>query len=205
MLQTENNLFGTQSFRAIKRLFDILMCLMLFPLFLFVTFILFLFNAFFNKGKIYFIQKRMGKNCKPFYAIKFRTMKEVEVISRKYSDPLEQERVTKLGHFLRKTKIDELPQIINVLKGDMSLIGPRPDYYEHALSFLQHDPLYRSRHSIRPGISGLSQIRLGYIEGLDATKKKSKVDLFYINNATIKLEIKIFIATLSIIFKGFQI
>ena len=204
MLQTENNLLGSRSFRLTKRLFDILTCVMLFPFLLFFTFFLFFLNVFFNKGKIYFIQKRMGKNCEPFYAIKFRTMKEVEVISRKYSDPLEKERVTKLGHFLRKTKIDELPQIINVLIGDMSLIGPRPDYYEHAITFLEHDPLYRLRHTIRPGISGLSQIRLGYIEGLNATKRKSKIDLFYINNATIKLDVKILFATLFIILKGFR-
>jgi lipopolysaccharide/colanic/teichoic acid biosynthesis glycosyltransferase len=126
------------------------------------------------------------------------------LISRKYSDPLELDRITSLGHVLRKTKIDELPQILNVLIGDMSLIGPRPDYYEHALSFLQYDPLYKFRYTIKPGITGLSQIRLGYAEGLIATKKKSKVDLFYIKNANLKLDMKIFVSTLFVIFGAFK-
>ena len=144
----------------------------------------------------------MGKNCKPFYAIKFRTMIDTGVISRKYSDPLEVERITKLGLILRNTRIDELPQIINVIKGDMSLIGPRPDYYEHAIIFLESDPNYYSRHLVKPGISGLSQIRLGYAEGLSDTKRKSKVDMYYIENANFYLDVKIFIGTIIVIIKG---
>jgi lipopolysaccharide/colanic/teichoic acid biosynthesis glycosyltransferase len=131
-------------------------------------------------------------------------MKNAEVILRKYSDPVEADRVTQLGYLLRKSKIDELPQILNVLKGEMSLIGPRPDYYDHALSFLEYDPLYRFRHTIRPGISGLSQIRLGYIEGLSATKKKSKIDMFYVKNACFKLDSQILFATMLIVLKGLQ-
>jgi lipopolysaccharide/colanic/teichoic acid biosynthesis glycosyltransferase len=191
-------------FRIFKRLFDIFICIVLLPILLLVSCLLLLLNVFFNKGRVYFIQKRMGINCRPFNAIKFRTMKHVENIERKYSDPLEIERVTQLGHLLRKTKIDELPQILNVLKGEMSLIGPRPDSYLHALSFLEHDPLYQYRHIVKPGISGLSQIRLGYAEGLNATKKKSKIDIFYIKNYSFKLDMQIFFATLFLILKGFR-
>ena len=124
----------------------------------------------------------MGKNCEPFYAIKFRTMRGVNIIKRKFSDPIEEERITILGRVLRKIRLDELPQIINVIKGDMSLIGPRPDYYEHAIIYLDIIPNYASRYVIKPGISGLSQIRLGYAEGIDATKRKSNIDIYYINN-----------------------
>jgi lipopolysaccharide/colanic/teichoic acid biosynthesis glycosyltransferase len=187
----------------LKRTFDLLLCLLLIPLLILLTIMIFFLNIFLNKGTVYFIQKRMGKNCKPFYAIKFRTMSSIKLIERKFSDPLEVDRVTKLGNILRKTKIDELPQILNVLKGDMSLIGPRPDYYEHALKFIEYVPSYKLRHSIRPGISGLSQIRLGYAEGLSATKKKSKIDLFYIDNASLKLDLKIFLGTIFTILKGF--
>ena len=127
-------------------------------------------------------------------------MNEADTIHRKYTDPLEKDRITQLGHILRKTKIDELPQILNVLKGDMSLIGPRPDYYNHALLFLEFVPDYRQRYTVKPGITGLSQIRLGYAEGIIATKKKSKVDIFYIQNANLKLEIQILYATLLLIF-----
>ena len=194
----------TLFFRITKRSFDIAICILLMPVLMFMSFALIFLNIFFNKGKVYFVQKRMGMNCKAFYALKFRSMRSIDFVERKFSDPLESDRITKLGFFLRKTKIDELPQILNVLKGDMSLIGPRPDYYEHALSFLEYDRLYRYRHSIRPGISGLSQIRLGYAEGLSATKKKSRVDLYYIKNASFKLDLKIFFATLAVIISSFR-
>jgi lipopolysaccharide/colanic/teichoic acid biosynthesis glycosyltransferase len=131
-------------------------------------------------------------------------MKRINLIGRKYSDPLELDRITSLGHLLRKIKLDELPQIINVIKGDMSLIGPRPDYYEHAVEFLAHIPSYKHRHSVKPGISGLSQIRLGYAEGLNATIKKTKIDIFYIKNTTIILELKIFIGTIFVILRSFK-
>jgi lipopolysaccharide/colanic/teichoic acid biosynthesis glycosyltransferase len=185
-----------------KRIFDLVIGTTLIPLFILSTIFIIFLNYFYNKGSIFYIQKRMGKNCEPFFAIKFRTMVDIDTIARKYSDPLEQDRITKLGRILRKIKIDELPQIINVLKGEMSLIGPRPDYYEHAVLFLNSIGHYRLRHEVRPGISGLSQIRLGYAEGLNATKKKSKIDIFYINNANFALDMKIFFGTILIILKG---
>ena len=193
-----------RTFWVYKRTFDIGISLLLLPFLIFFSIILFLLNIFFNKGTIYFVQKRMGKDCKPFYAIKFRSMTKVDLVIRKYSDPLELNRITRLGHILRKTKIDELPQILNVIKGDMSLIGPRPDYYDHALSFIEHIPYYQGRHVIRPGITGLSQIRLGYAEGLFETKKKSKVDIFYVKNLCFCLDLKILIGTILIIINGFR-
>ena len=189
-------------FWKIKRVFDIIFCLLLLPLFFCIIPAVFLLNLFYNKGPTFFVQKRMGKNCEPFNAIKFRTMRDIGVINRNYLDPIEVDRITKFGGTLRKIRLDELPQIINVIKGDMSLIGPRPDYYDHALSFIDSIPNYSSRHIIRPGISGLSQIRLGYAEGLEATKKKSKVDIFYIENANFYLDLKIFIGTLVTVFMG---
>lgn len=189
-------------FWKLKHIFDILISVVLLPLFFIVTILLFFLNIFFNKGPVFFIQKRMGKDCKPFYAIKFRSMVNTPEINRRHFDPVETDRITKLGRMLRKLRIDELPQILNVIKGDMSLIGPRPDYYEHALSFIENIPHYRLRHAIKPGISGLSQIRLGYAEGLIETKKKSKIDIFYIENANFYLETKIFYGTLYTIFRG---
>ena len=198
----KNVISKNHNFWRFKRIFDITICILLLPILLSVIVIILFLNLFYNKGSVFFVQKRMGKNCMPFYALKFRTMVDIEEINRKYSDPLELDRITSLGRVLRKVKIDELPQIINVLKGDMSLIGPRPDYYEHALLFLDNISDYRLRHEIKPGISGLSQIRLGYAEGLVATKKKSKIDIFYIKNANFYLDIKIFFGTILIILKG---
>lgn len=193
---------GKSFYWLTKRFLDIIISFSLFPILIGLTLPIIFLNIFFNNGATFYIQKRMGKNCKPFYAIKFRTMIDTGVISRKYSDPLEVERITKLGLILRNTRIDELPQIINVIKGDMSLIGPRPDYYEHAIIFLESDPNYYSRHLVKPGISGLSQIRLGYAEGLSDTKRKSKVDMYYIENANFYLDVKIFIGTIIVIIKG---
>ena len=144
----------------------------------------------------------MGKNCCSFYAIKFRTMVPVEKITRQYDDPIELDRIKPFGKFIRKFRLDELPQIVNILKGDMSLVGPRPDYYSHALEFLKKVEGYRKRHDIRPGITGLSQIRLGYAEGLKATADKVNVDNYYIQNAGYVIELKIILNTMLTIIKG---
>jgi lipopolysaccharide/colanic/teichoic acid biosynthesis glycosyltransferase len=193
---------GNKLFWINKRLFDVFVCLLLIPLLFIISIILLLINFFFNSGNLFFIQDRMGKNCSIFSAIKFRTMVPVKEITRKYDDPIEVNRITSLGKILRKTRIDELPQILNVLKGEMSLIGPRPDYYVHALEYLKNVNGYRERHIIRPGITGLSQIRLGYIEGLEATAKKVSIDNYYIQNVGYIIELKIIINTIFIIIRG---
>ena len=144
----------------------------------------------------------MGENCSVFPAIKFRTMVPVKEITRKYNDPIETNRITSFGKVLRQSRIDELPQILNVLKGEMSLIGPRPDYYIHALEYLKNVKGYRERHVIRPGITGLSQIRLGYAEGLEATAKKVSVDNYYIQNVNYIIELKIIGNTILTIIRG---
>jgi lipopolysaccharide/colanic/teichoic acid biosynthesis glycosyltransferase len=189
-------------FWANKRIFDILVSLILLPLLLIIGIILFVLNRFFNPGKLFFIQKRMGKDCKVFSAIKFRSMTYIKEIKRKYDDPIETNRITSLGGILRKMRIDELPQILNVLKGEMSLIGPRPDYYIHALEYLEIVKGYRERHTIRPGITGLSQIRLGYAESLEATSKKVSIDNYYIQNVSYTIELKIIFNTMLIIIRG---
>jgi len=194
--------FGNKMFWINKRLFDMFVCFLLIPL-LFISSIIILFlNYFFNPGSLFFIQDRMGKNCSVFSAIKFRTMVPVKEITRKYNDPIETNRITSFGKILRQSRIDELPQILNVLKGEMSLIGPRPDYYIHALEYVKNVKGYRERHSIRPGITGLSQIRLGYAEGLEATAKKASVDNYYIQNVNYIIELKIIGNTIITIIRG---
>ena len=189
-------------FWANKRIFDVLVSLILLPLLLVVGIVLLLLNRFFNPGKLFFIQERMGRECKIFFTIKFRSMAHIKEIIRKYDEPIEINRITPLGKILRKMRIDELPQIVNVLKGEMSLIGPRPDYYTHALEYLNNIEGYRERYSIRPGITGLSQVRLGYTEGLEATLKKTYIDNYYIKNVGYIIDIKIAFNTLLIIIYG---
>ena len=200
-MKNSQYLYQNKLFWINKRIFDIIISLFLLPLLFTIAIILLLLNLLFNPGSLLFIQKRMGKNCEFFYAIKFRTMTYVKEITRKYDDPVETNRITSLGRILRKLRIDELPQILNVLKGDMSLIGPRPDYYTHALEYLVNVEGYRERYTIRPGITGLSQIRLGYVETLEATSKKTSIDNYYINNMGYIIELKIIFNTILIIVK----
>ena len=185
-----------------KRIFDIFVSLLLLPLLIIIGIILFILNRFFNSGELFFVQERMGKNCKVFSAIKFRTLTYTKEITRKYNDPIEINRITPLGRILRKMRIDELPQVLNVLNGEMSLIGPRPDYYIHALEYLKNIEGYRERHAIRPGITGLSQVRLGYAESLEAISKKTCVDNYYINNIGYLIDLKIIFRTILIIISG---
>ena len=196
-LRNRNKLFWIN-----KRVFDIFISILLLPLLILCSCFLLVLNLFFNPGSLFFIQERMGKNCCSFYAIKFRTMVPVEKITRQYDDPIELDRIKPFGKVIRKFRLDELPQIVNILKGDMSLVGPRPDYYSHALEFLKKVEGYRKRHDIRPGITGLSQIRLGYAEGVKATADKVNVDNYYIQNAGYVIELKIISNTMLTIIKG---
>jgi len=182
---------GTQFFRVAKRLFDIAVSMALLPLLLFFAVVLYVLNPFQNKGSLFYSQQRMGRFCRPFQAFKFRSMLPSTQINRGANDPIETDRIPPLGSFIRKTRIDELPQVINVLRGEMSLIGPRPDYFEHAKEFLVAIPEYWQRHSVRPGISGLAQVTLGYAEGVEATREKAKTDLSYIQGAGFVMENKI--------------
>jgi lipopolysaccharide/colanic/teichoic acid biosynthesis glycosyltransferase len=201
-MKNSKQMHGNKLFWINKRIFDIILCLLLLPVLFIVAIILLVLNRFLNPGRLFFIQKRMGKNCEFFFAIKFRTMSYIKEITRKYDDPIETNRITPLGSVLRRARIDELPQILNVLKGEMSMIGPRPDYFPHALEYLKNIEGYRERYTIRPGITGLSQIRLGYVESLEGTSKKASIDNYYIKNVGYIIELKIIINTILIIIKG---
>mgnify|MGYP003772127061 FL=1 len=180
-----------------KRAFDLGFCtIMLLPAMLVVLIALLVLNPIYNPGPLFFRQKRMGRHCKPFRALKFRTMVGNPTGRRGPDDPLEMHRITPLGRFLRLTRFDELPQILNVYLGEMSLIGPRPDYFAHAHHYIHAIPDYRHRYSVRPGISGLAQIQLGYAEGIEATRRKTTADIDYIRNASMTLDMWIFWRTM---------
>lgn len=174
-------------FRVGKRIFDVTFSILLLPIVLVVLIVLILVNRVSNRGSVFFCQSRMGKDCVPFTAIKFRTM-TASGQARAVNEPLETDRITPLGAFMRQTRIDELPQIFNVLRGEMSLIGPRPDYYDHACIYVSKIPGYRERHAVLPGISGLAQTEIGYVEGIAQTRRKVQVDLHYIANRSFRLE-----------------
>ena len=212
----EKNLVNSQfegvrsktSYLFFKRLFDISIALVGMIVLVIVTIILAIFYSFGkNKGKIFFSQERIGLNGKRFKIYKYRSMVEnaQEILKRdpklykKYIEnsykllPEEDPRMTRLGRFIRKHSIDEIPQFINILKGDMSFIGPRPVIAEELLQYGERAPKFLS---VKPGATGWWQVsgrsEVGYPERCD-------VELYYVDNCSLKLDVKIFFLELKTI------
>jgi len=183
-----------------KRGFDIWFAIaVLIPCMLLVGLALIALNPALNHGPLIYSARRMGQHGKPFRIYKFRTMRPApDGTSRDPAAPLEADRITPLGAMLRRARIDELPQAINVLRGEMSLIGPRPDDLSHAEAYLRAVPDYGLRYGVRPGISGLAQVELGYLHGFDGARRKTVLDLHYINEAGLRLDRRIFWQTLRV-------
>jgi exopolysaccharide biosynthesis polyprenyl glycosylphosphotransferase len=161
-------------------------------------------NLFANRGPVFYTQKRIGKNGNPFAIIKFRTMiTNAEKDGMKWAQKNDV-RVTKFGKFLRITRIDEIPQFINVLKGEMSLIGPRPERPFFVQELSQIIPFYETRHIVKPGLTGWAQVNSRYGSTIDDSLVKLQYDLFYIKHRSFFLDINILIKTLStiIFFRG---
>ncbi len=190
------------SFWAIKRACDVALGVFFLPLLCLLAGILVLVNPLFNRGPLVFSQLRMGRNENAFRIYKFRTMTVTDTASRSYACPLEIERITQLGHLLRRTRVDELPQVLNVLRGEMSFIGPRPHAYDHAVAYAALMPQYRLRYQVRPGISGLAQVHMGYAEGPKATRTSARMDLIYVKRACLKLELSILLRTVFVVVTG---
>ncbi len=146
-------------------------------------------------GPAIFKQRRIGLGGKPFVLKKFRTMR----VGAENGDPytrVNDGRITPVGRFLRRSRLDELPQLFNVLKGDMSLVGPRAEWDILSARYEKFVPCYHLRHLVRPGITGLAQISYGYGSGIDDTIQKLEYDLYYVKNQSIMLDLAIIIKTL---------
>jgi lipopolysaccharide/colanic/teichoic acid biosynthesis glycosyltransferase len=183
--------------RYIKRMFDfiasIVLIFVMFPLFIIVTLLLWIANH----GKPFFTQKRPGKSAKIFSVIKFRTMNDKRDLTGKLlADEI---RLTKIGKFIRNTSLDEIPQLLNVLKGDMSLVGPRPLLPEYL-------PLYNKfqsrRHDVKPGITGWAQVNGRNSIGWN---QKFELDVWYVDNISIKLDFFILLKTIIKVIRGSDI
>lgn len=192
-------------YRIAKRLMDLGLAFIgliglaiLFPLLALIIFI--------DSGRpIIFTQKRLGKGGKPYSILKFRTMKsksdmEKEALVTANNDP----RITRIGKFLRKAHLDELPQIINVLRGEMSFVGPRSERVELVRVFQMEVPFYRARMLVKPGITGWAQIHQAYAETIEETAVKLQYDLYYIEHASVLMDINILLRTVGSVlgFKG---
>jgi len=154
-------------------------------------------NLIGNKGKLFYTQERVGKNGKIFKILKFRTMKTNAETNGAVFAAINDSRVTAFGKFLRKTRIDEFPQFINILKGDMGVIGPRPERPVFVKEIAEVMPFYETRHVIKPGLTGWAQVNYSYGETINDSLIKLQYDLYYIKHRSIFLDINIIFKTIS--------
>jgi putative colanic acid biosynthesis UDP-glucose lipid carrier transferase len=188
----------------IKRTFDIVFSLLvIFGLLIWLTPLLAILIRLESKGPLFFVQKRSGLDNKEFHCFKFRSMamnKEADKQQARKDDM----RITRIGRFIRSTSIDELPQFYNVLFGDMSVVGPRPHMIRHTDEYSRKVDKYMVRHFVRPGITGLAQVRgyRGEIERDSDIQNRIKFDVFYIENWSFLLDLKIIVQTVLNALKG---
>lgn len=188
---------------AIKRLIDLVVALLLLPALLLLTLIIGAVIKVDSPGPVFFRQERVGQRDRVFVIFKFRSMRvgadDNGHTFAQAADP----RVTRLGRFLRRTRLDELPQIFNVLKGEMSLIGPRPEQVGFVQEFEKSIPFYTYRHLVKPGITGWAQVSHGYAACEASTRDKLEYDLYYAKYCSIWLDLLITFRTLRTILTGF--
>jgi exopolysaccharide biosynthesis polyprenyl glycosylphosphotransferase len=189
--------------RAAKRLFDLFVAILALTVLSPILLIIAIAIKLDSKGPVLFTQERVGKNGKLFKVIKFRTMiqdaeAETGPVWATEADP----RITNVGRVLRHLRLDEIPQAINILKNEMSLVGPRPErkFFVDKISELY--PLYPRRHQVKPGITGWAQVKQGYDTTLEASRLKLKYDLFYLENISLRLDFKIIMYTIYVMFTG---
>ena len=154
-----------------------------------------------SKGPVFYVQKRVGRSGQLFRLIKFRSM----VKDAENGEPLWAEendvRVTAVGRVLRRVHLDEIPQLWNILRGDMSLAGPRPERPEFVAELGGQIPFYELRHVIKPGLTGWAQVNYKYAASLESSRKKLEYDLYYISRWSPGLDVKIFVKTIGKIFE----
>jgi lipopolysaccharide/colanic/teichoic acid biosynthesis glycosyltransferase len=193
----------TLHYRAFKRSVDLLFSLAVLPIIGMVAACLFVVNPFLNPGPVFYRQTRMGLGGKRFTMWKFRTMTPAAEAVRAFDAPVEEHRITRFGRFLRTTRIDEFPNVINILRGEMTLIGPRPDAWDHAIQGIESIPHYRDRFRVKPGITGLAQVRSGYADTRRAMHRKARFDRFYVAHSQIRLDLLIMRETVRVMCTGF--
>lgn len=185
-----------------KRLADIvfsmLALLLLWPLLILIALVIWLDTG----GPILFQQERIGQGGHPFRIIKFRTMTvDAESQGPQLSFP-EDKRQTRVGSFLRRYRLDELPQFINILKGEMSLVGPRPERRYFIEQISQSTPDYPTLLQMRPGLTSWGQVRFGYASTIEQIEERMLYDLYYVRNFSIQFDLKIILHTIRIVFSG---
>ena len=190
----------TPSQRIIKRLFDIVVSTVLFiftlPIMILVSILIFVQDG----GPVFYVQQRVGLHGRPFKLLKFRSMRmdaEKDGVAR-WSSP-DDDRVTAVGKFIRRTRIDEIPQLFNVLWGKMSFVGPRPERPEFVSVLQEIIPNYGFRHYVKPGITGWAQIHYPYAATIEDAKEKLSYDLYYIKNYGWYVDMLVILQTIRVV------
>ena len=188
--------------QRIKRVVDIIFAIIIMIPAIPIMFISAIIIKLESKGPIFFVQERIGKGNRPFQIVKFRSMKnDAEKDGPKWAIKKDN-RVTNFGNIMRKTRIDELPQLINVIKGEMSFVGPRPER-QHFINILEKEiPFYNMRHAVLPGLTGWAQVNYPYGASVEDAFEKLQYDLYYIKHQSLALDIIIFLRTIKTVIFG---
>jgi lipopolysaccharide/colanic/teichoic acid biosynthesis glycosyltransferase len=186
----------------LKRIFECSVTLICLILLIPVIVILSVLIKLTGKGPVIYSQKRTGKNGESFSIYKFRSMHYGQEDGILLICDKDDKRITRLGRFMRKYRFDEIPNLFNVLKGDMSLIGPRPEQQFYIDQILEKEPRYKQLQIIKPGITSWGQVKYGYASNADEMIKRMEFDLYYLENKSFLFDLKIAFYTFIIIIKG---
>ncbi len=188
---------------AVKRVFDILSALLLLVVAAPIMLLAAIAIKLDSRGPIFYRQERVGLNGSTFPVTKFRSMRvDAEKDGKPRWATVHDDRVTKVGHFMRRTRIDELPQLINVLKGEMSMVGPRPERPYFVEQLTQQIPFFAVRQSVKPGVTGWAQVRYQYGATVEDSIEKLQYDLYYVKNNTLFLDIVVLFETVAVVLTG---
>ena len=202
------SLIPSNSYAKMKRLLDILLTLAVLPVLLPPLVVVAFLIRFDSPGPVFFRQERIGHRGRSFHVLKFRTMRmaEPQATHEGRLDAAitkdDDQRITRLGRFLRKTRIDELPQIWNILRSEMSWIGPRPEARPLSEWYEREIPFYSYRHIVRPGITGWAQVNQGHVAGISEVHDKLRFDFYYIKNFSMWIDLIILFKTVMVVIRG---
>jgi exopolysaccharide biosynthesis polyprenyl glycosylphosphotransferase len=156
-----------------------------------------------SRGPVFYRQERVGLEGSSFYVTKFRSMRtDAEKDGKPRWASANDDRVTRVGNVIRRVRIDELPQLFNVLRGDMSLVGPRPERPFFVEQLTQEIPFYALRHSVKPGVTGWAQVRYHYGSTVEDSLQKLQFDLYYVKNHTLFLDLVVLLETVGVVLTG---
>lgn len=204
------SLIPSNSYAKTKRAVDIALTLAVLPLLLVPLLLTAFLIRMDSPGSIFFTQERIGYRGRSFRVLKFRTMRDHALETREEVDSVRDaitrhgdDRITRIGRFLRRTRIDELPQIVNILRGEMSWIGPRPEARPLSEWYEREIPFYSYRHIVRPGITGWAQVNQGHVAGISEVHDKLRFDFYYIKNFSMWIDLVVLFKTVLVVIRGF--